>query len=100
MKTTCCDIPIPQDFSGSGSCDIQDVHIAAGEILTDALVTNTESDGNYPNHACQDWMIIGDENQVNVVFTGNNTPFTCFNLNNHYILLFSFIKTFHMCLTI
>ena len=40
------------------------MQIAAGETLQGVLVTHTENDGNYPNHACQSWNIIADENQV------------------------------------
>ena len=42
--------------------------IAAGEVLEGALVTDTENDGNYPNHACQNWNIVADENQVYLSF--------------------------------
>ena len=57
-----------EEFGGwNYGCDTQEVHIAAGEVLEDAIVTNTESDGNYPNNACQEWNIIGDENQVYMI---------------------------------
>ena len=53
------------NFSETG---IQEVQIAAIDILTDAIVTNTESDGNYPNRVRQEWNIVGDENQVYMLF--------------------------------
>ena len=59
------------NYSGNnGGCDdsAQEVHITTAEILQGALVTDTENDGNYPNHACQNWNIIADENQVHVLF--------------------------------
>ena len=53
------------------SCDsvdsgVQEIVIAAGEVIEDALVTETESDGLYRNHALQEWKIKADENQVNM----------------------------------
>ena len=51
----------------------QELVIAAGEVLEGALVTDTE-DGKYPNHACQNWDIMIDENQVDFVFQ-NKFPF-------------------------
>ena len=59
------------NYSGNnGGCDdsAQEVQIPTGETLQGALVTDTENDGNYPNHACQTWNIIADENQVHVLF--------------------------------
>ena len=53
-----------QESSGSGGCDTQDLQIGAEQVLEDAIVTNTENDGNYPNNECQHWNIIADENQV------------------------------------
>ena len=47
---------------------IQEIQIATGQVLPGALVTNTESDGDYPNNACQQWKIIADENQVRSIF--------------------------------
>ena len=43
---------------------VQEVRVAAGETLRGALVTHTNSDGLYPNRACQEWKLITDENQV------------------------------------
>ena len=45
-------------------CDPQEVVISAWEVQQGALVTDTGNDGNYINHACQNWNIIADENQV------------------------------------
>ena len=59
------------NYSGNnGGCDdsAQEVHIPTGETHYGALITDTENDGNYPNHACQNWNIIADENQVHVFF--------------------------------
>ena len=53
---------------------VNEVKVAAGEMLKGALVSDTENDGNYPNHACQDWDIKAQENQVYVVFQ-NKQPF-------------------------
>ena len=56
------------------ACDesVHEVQLAEDEVQQGALVTNTQSDGNYPNNACQNWNIIADENQV------------CDNNNNYY----------------
>ena len=43
---------------------VEEVKVAAGEVLEGALVTRTYSDGLYRNRACQEWKIITDENQV------------------------------------
>ena len=51
------------------SCDAQEVEIAAGQVLADALVSTTGSWGRYPNNACQGWNIIADENQVMCCFS-------------------------------
>ena len=58
----------PEYTEGYGGCDdsAQEVHIPTGETHYGALITDTENDGNYPNHACQNWNIIADENQVHV----------------------------------
>ena len=52
------------------SCDsvdsgVQEIVITAGEVIKDALVTETES-GLYRNLALQEWKIKADENQVNM----------------------------------
>ena len=47
------------------------VVIVAGEFLQGALVTDTDTGGNYPNNACQNWTIIADENQVYLVCKTN-----------------------------
>ena len=57
----------------STSCDsiesiVQEIVVAAGEVLKDALTTDTESDGLYPNNARQEWKIVTDENNVNIRF--------------------------------
>ena len=41
--------------------------IAARQVLQGAIVTDTENDGQYPNNACQNWNIITDENQVDII---------------------------------
>ena len=61
----------PQVEERSEDCDdrnAQEVVIVAGEVLEGALATDTEYDGNYPNHACQNWNIVADENQVYLSF--------------------------------
>ena len=47
-------------------CDesVHEVQLAGDEVKQGALVSDTESDGKYPNHACQNWNIITDENRV------------------------------------
>ena len=50
---------------------VNEVKVGAGGVLEGALVSDTESDGKYPNHACQDWNIMAEENQVQVVFQNN-----------------------------
>ena len=75
------------------SCDAQEVQIAAEQVLQGALITNTENDGNYPNNACQNWNIIANENQVNMLFfQGNNAYLFYYNTINNYILLFKEIN--------
>ena len=57
------------NYSGNnGGCDesAEEVVIAARQLLQGAIVTDTENDGQYPNHACQNWNIIADENQVDI----------------------------------
>ena len=53
---------------------VNEVKVGAGEVLEGALVSDTENDGNYPNHACQDWDIKAEEIQVYAVFQ-NQQPF-------------------------
>ena len=51
-------------------CDVdtaQEVRIAAGETLKEALVSENYPN-NYPNNACQRWDIMADENQVYFLF--------------------------------
>ena len=36
-------------------------------------MTDTESDGEYPNYAWQQWEILTDDNQVNTWFQNKNT---------------------------
>ena len=57
-------------------CDdtVQEIVVSAGEELGGAIVTETESDGLYPNHACQNWNIIADESQVQILYS---KPRTC-----------------------
>ena len=53
------------------SCDpntAQEVRIAAGETLKEALVSENYPD-NYPNNACQRWNIMAEENQVHFVLS-------------------------------
>ena len=66
-----------------GSCDAEEVQIDAGDVLQDALVTHTDSDGEYPNHACQEWSINTDENQVYIccfLFKVNDRSVLCFKV--------------------
>ena len=90
-STLCSDLENSEEDEGdevtSEDCDdqtAQELVIAAGEVLEGALVTNTE-DGNYPNHACQNWNIMADENQVDFVFQQETLP--CWGLLT-YTLLF------------
>ena len=56
------------NYSGNnGGCDesVEEVELAARQFLQGALVSDTESDGNYSNNACQTWNIITEENKVN-----------------------------------
>ena len=58
------------NYSGNnGGCDesAEEVVIAARQVLQGAIVTDTENDGQYPNNACQNWNIIIDENQVDIM---------------------------------
>ena len=51
------------------SCDAdmaQEVRIAAGETLKEALVSENYPN-NYPNNLCQRWDIMAEENQVHSV---------------------------------
>ena len=60
-----------ENYSGNnGGCDesTQEVQLAARQVRQGAIVTDTESDGLYPNNACQNWNIIGEENQVHIMF--------------------------------
>ena len=54
--------PHPEDFNCHES--VQEVLVATDQFLHGVLVVDTESDGLYPNHACQNWNIITDENRV------------------------------------
>ena len=47
---------------------VQEVQLATGDEQQGALITDTESDGNYPDNACQTWNIITDESQVHLLF--------------------------------
>ena len=53
-------------FGNHGGCDesVHEVQLAAGQFLRGALVSDTGSDGLYPNHTCQNWNIITEENRV------------------------------------
>ena len=42
----------------------EEVELSAGEVQYDALVTETDYYGNYPNDAYRNWNIITDENEV------------------------------------
>ena len=68
------------------------MRVAAGDILEGAIVTDTESDGNYPNNACQEWKIITVDNEV-LSFKANN-PYMLFLLSSNptcYALLYDLI---------
>ena len=75
----------------STSCDygVKEVRIAAGEVLEDALVSDTDSDGLYPNNAWQKWNIITDENQVNIWFQRKSTYKLFFSMSKHCKLYFA-----------
>ena len=61
---------IENGSGNNGGCDdsAQQVVIAPGEVFYGALISDTVFDGNYPNHACQNWKIIADQDQVHVLF--------------------------------
>ena len=62
--------------------------VATGEVLEDAIVTDTDSDERYPNYALQQWEIITDENQVNIWFQSKNTHMLLFTVTKPYMLYF------------
>ena len=66
VNTQSTEEPTPGYGEMNHGCDesAQEVQIAAGEVLEGAIVTNAESDGYYPNYACQQWNIIASENEV------------------------------------
>ena len=64
----------------------QEVVLAAGEVIEDALVIDTGDDGSYPNNACQDWNIMAHENQV-YVFVSNKITLPCCNLDILHIIV-------------
>ena len=74
----------PSGRRSADDCDSQEIEIAAGEILQSAIATDTETNGNYPNHACQNWNIIADENQVYIF------------LQNKQFFHFGFQTTHHL----
>ena len=43
----------------------QDVMVSTGEVLEDAITTETDSNGNYIKYTYERWNILTDENQVN-----------------------------------
>ena len=45
-------------------CAPQEVGLSPGELFEGALVTHTESDGLYPDNACQTWIISAGKDQV------------------------------------
>ena len=59
------------------NCDanVQKVKVAAGQVLEGAIVSDTDSDGLYPNNACQVWDIFTDANQVHCVSFNTNNPY-------------------------
>ena len=42
----------------------EEVQVPTGETLEAALVSYTQSDGTYPNHMCQAWIVTTDPGQV------------------------------------
>ena len=66
-------------------CDesAQEIQIATGQVLPGALVTNTQTDGNYPNNACQQWNVIADENEVDVAYQRKKHFFTLIYASLH-----------------
>ena len=68
-------------------CDIQEVNVGEEEELKDAIATATESDGKYPNNACQEGNMITSPSQVKLLF------FCLNSMNTHYKLHFS-VKTY------
>ena len=89
-----------EDEESSGmpdDCDdtAQEIVVTAGDILEGAIVTETESDGNYPNNVCQEWNIITVDNEV-LSFKANN-PCMLFLLSSDptwYVLLYGLIDYF------
>ena len=57
--------PQPPD----GNCaHPEEVNISPEEVLQGAVVSHTESNGLYPNNACQTWIINAEKRQVNKVY--------------------------------
>ena len=73
----------------STNCAEEEIKIAAGEFLHDALVTDTGDDGRYPVNACQKWSIMAEDNQVYVLIT--------FDILITYTLLFSVTNSDIVC---
>ena len=67
-----------------GGCDVQEVNVGEEEELEGAIATTTESDGNYPNNACQHWNIMTSPSKVKLKVIAllsqqplHVTPLTC-----------------------
>ena len=55
-------------------CDVQEVNVGEEEKLEDAIATATDSNGKYPNNACQEWNIITSPSKVKfLLFCLNNS---------------------------
>ena len=68
IRSTSCAEADEESIRLPDSCDdtTQEIVVAAGEVLEGTIASPTESDGLYPNRACQEWNIITDANQVHM----------------------------------
>ena len=86
----------------STSCDygVKEVRIAAGEVLEDALVSDTDSDGLYPNNAWQKWNIITDESQVNIWFQRKSTYKLFFSMSTLQVVFCCMVFLTSICFSV
>ena len=75
IRSALCSDPLnTEEYDDCDDITSEELVIAAGDFLEGALVTDTEDDSSYPNHACQNWNIMTDEYQV-YVFSQKKSPF-------------------------
>ena len=44
------------------------------EEIEDAIATDNDNDGKYPNNACQKWKIMTKPSKVKLLFFGSEQP--------------------------